>query len=316
MVVCEKGEEGAEQKVAQQQELNSAHRASASDDGYGQEDSSDELDTLLQQKRKKSPPATAMSLDQVLRWCLRGTSPIGRLDVLSKFGPLRDGKIIGGPHNCEHAMTEAEIGQMVWSEHRNDWKRLCPERENVDDILPLTLGVSAEGKSKSKSMYTFAELRKFLNTMVAEEEDPDKRPRISNFITDPLDFEKFQKVMRQHRRRRFRAAHVIVQHGGLLGPIEVAIKQVKEQAKLPEPKPLTITEKIDAEVKRRGGQVLMHLKSHHKRKSKAATLNTSTTISRRPMTMDTTVSTARLTDSWWGLRVKRTTVTKTVTIPG
>eukprot|EP00397_Hematodinium_sp_SG-2012_P046953 GEMP01053218.1.p1 GENE.GEMP01053218.1~~GEMP01053218.1.p1 ORF type:complete len:320 (+),score=69.98 GEMP01053218.1:76-960(+) len=235
-----------------------------------------------------------MGLRQVLRWCMKGDSAIGRLDALCKFGPLVDGQLRAGFYKCERAMSDAELRQMVWSEHAAHWKALLPARDYLDDVIPLTLGVH-----KGKSIYLGPDLREILRESIAEQESDEK-------VDGPIDFKKLQKVVSNHRRRRFRSAHSVVLHGGMLGSTEVSIKKVKEMSRPPKEKEPTITEQIDREVAKHGGQVMMQRKTTRKLKERRQRHAMSNSLASDSVL--TTITIARQTDNWWGMQVPRTAV--------
>jgi len=117
----------------------------------------------------------------------------------------------------------------------------------------------------------------------------------------PIDFTKLQEVVGLHRRRRFRCARTLVQHGEIGAP--ETIKKVKDMARLPKEKELTIVERIDREVTKNGGQLMMHLKTHPKKVAQVIPAK-----KKRQLMADesnNTLSTLRQSDNWWGLEVTR-----------
>lgn len=263
-----------------------------------EEEPVDEQETLYEPEGfvvpEPAPEYPPMIIKDVIQWCFKGESPIGRLDVLSRFGPLVDGQLRAGFYKWESAMSETAICEMVRNEHTTHWKKLMPTREYFEDIVPLTLGVH-----KGKSLYTKQDLLDIVQRAADEDATGDDAP---------LEFANLQKVVANHRRRRFRSAHSMIQQGGLLGGSpEVFIKKVQDQAKLPKPKELTMAEKIDREVAKNGGQVMMHRKTAPRTQLKADPEPPSPESVTREVPEPASVGckpkgTGRNTENWYGIR--------------
>lgn len=136
-----------------------------------------------------------LTVEKVLSFCfpdrtLEGDSPLGRLELLARFGPLDAHGQLRGGRGGGHVLTAGEVRQMAYDLHAQRWKRKL-KRDFVDDLVPYTLGVNPK---KGRSVYGHEDVRALLHAV----------PQDGNDGT--IDLARFQDIVLKDVQRRFRLA--------------------------------------------------------------------------------------------------------------
>lgn len=143
-----------------------------------------------------------LNLDKVLSFCfptrtLEGESPLGRLEVLARFGPLdSDGQLRSG-YRGDHVLTAGEVKQMTYDLHARRWQKKL-KRDFVDDLVLCTLGVDPTSK---RSAYSPKDVRAILSDVTKDDDH------------SAIELSQLQDAVLTYVKSRFRNAYNSVIHG-------------------------------------------------------------------------------------------------------
>lgn len=141
------------------------------------------------------PNPEPLTVDKVLSFCfpertLEGDSPLGRLELLARFGPLDANGQLRGGRGGGHVLTAGEVRQMAYDLHARRWSRKL-KRDFVDDLVPYTLGIDPR---KGRSVYGHEDVRALLHSVAQDSSSGN------------IDLARFQDIVLKDVQRRFRLA--------------------------------------------------------------------------------------------------------------
>lgn len=169
----------------------------------------------------------ALNLANVISFCfptrtLEGDSPLGRLEVLARFGPLdAQGNLRSG--RCgDHVLTAGEVKQMAYDLHARRWQKKL-KRDFVDDLVLCTLGIDPKSRNCA---YGPKDVQALLSEMV-KGDDP------SGFEKSTFEFAHFQQTVLTYVKSRFRKAFNAVNYGRpLAARMDNPVKEAEERRAL------------------------------------------------------------------------------------
>lgn len=166
-----------------------------------------------------------MTVDDVLGFCFPkgrdtgvGESPIGRLEVLARFGPLDgDGRIRGG-RKGQHRLEDREVRQMAQELHTRMWQRSLG-RDNVEDLVWVTLGL--EGP-ETKSLHRPEDLRFILRSAIDDNDQDafEAEAEVDGGGRCRIDFARMQKAVFADLKSRLKIVKGCTRKGKPLRPQE------------------------------------------------------------------------------------------------